>query len=58
MSFDKNFSPMGDFPFESMDKDNNKNLIYLYYFVLGFGNRGNYSQEEIKPKVINWNRNC
>ena len=40
------------------NKDNNKNLIYLYYFVLGFGNRGNYSQEEIKPKVINWNRNC
>ena len=49
MSFDKNFSPMGDFPFESMDKDNNKNLIYLYYFVLGFGNRGNYSQEEVEP---------
>lgn len=39
MSFDKNFSPMGDFPFESMDKDNNKNLIYLFisFLVLGIG---------------------
>lgn len=30
---------MGDFPFESMDKDNNKNLIYLFisFLVLGIG---------------------